>query len=351
MYLSLFSLLGLLLFSTVHADTVFSTGNYKNNAYKDQILQIPDAIELEVQLQGETEKVYDKIIIYDNQNNKVGEFSGKLDETLKVTGSSIRVIFKADNRTTKSGAQVIIKQRTTDVLLKEVKEKLSASVNNILKKGTGQLNHKIGLLAKEFKALSAQVASISSEEELVSTIAHVLVKLANVYRELVVEREVILKQHQAELEIISSLRNQIIAYNRTTQNSQQNYAQKINQAKTALHDTESELQKQDKYYEMSAWEITVKALYSQQKMWEKLQQDYADLIIHTQTYMEKIQLFFAFLQRNAHVYEQIANAALLSKSTIPAFNDITHVDTLKEIVQGINENEQHIQEILHKIVK
>jgi len=71
-------------------------------------LSISGASGLTVTIQGETENGYDYIKIYSSNGTEVGSFSGTINETLTVSGSSIRAVLTSDGSVTRSGVTVSI---------------------------------------------------------------------------------------------------------------------------------------------------------------------------------------------------------------------------------------------------
>ncbi len=89
-------------------DTTWTTGHYSNNANISHNLSISGASALTVTINGETENGYDYITIYNSSGTQVGRFSGVINETLTVSGSSIRAVLTSDGSVTKSGVTVSI---------------------------------------------------------------------------------------------------------------------------------------------------------------------------------------------------------------------------------------------------
>ena len=103
-------LIALIFISTlIYADNrVWRTGNYRNNSIIGQILYISKATSLNVTINGETEKDYDFIIIYNQDGNEVARFSGLINKKLTISGSYIIAILISDSSITKSGVKVAI---------------------------------------------------------------------------------------------------------------------------------------------------------------------------------------------------------------------------------------------------
>ncbi len=69
---------------------------------------IEGASSLTVTINGATEGGYDFITIYDGNGQEVGRYSGAINETLTVSGSSIRAVLTSDGSLTDSGVTVSI---------------------------------------------------------------------------------------------------------------------------------------------------------------------------------------------------------------------------------------------------
>ena len=88
------------------AKTMWSTGKYRDFEEKMQILSVPGAKALKVNINGSTECGYDYIYIYDSCGKLVAKLSGVINKTVYVKGDSIIAKFKADDSYTDKGVTV-----------------------------------------------------------------------------------------------------------------------------------------------------------------------------------------------------------------------------------------------------
>ncbi len=91
---------------SLSATTMWSTGKYRDFEEKMQVLSVPGAKALRVDVTGSTECGYDYIYIYDSCGKLVGKLSGTINKTLYVKGDSIIAKFKADDSYTDKGVSV-----------------------------------------------------------------------------------------------------------------------------------------------------------------------------------------------------------------------------------------------------
>jgi hypothetical protein len=90
------------------SNTTWTTGAYCNNAYKSKTLYISGANSLRVTIEGETEEGYDFITIYDNNMSQIAQFSGSINQTIDINGSTIEAVLSSDYSITDSGVTVSI---------------------------------------------------------------------------------------------------------------------------------------------------------------------------------------------------------------------------------------------------
>lgn len=90
------------------AQTVWSTGKYRDFDDKMQVLSVNNAKALKVTVTGETECNYDFVYIYDSCGKLVARLSGNINKTLYVKGSSIIAKLKADDSYTANGVTVTV---------------------------------------------------------------------------------------------------------------------------------------------------------------------------------------------------------------------------------------------------
>jgi len=88
--------------------TTWTTGAYDNNEDRSETLHIAGETRLRVTVQGETERGYDFIYLYDENNQRIAKLDGKIDKTYTVDGGSITARLTSDGSITKSGVTVTI---------------------------------------------------------------------------------------------------------------------------------------------------------------------------------------------------------------------------------------------------
>ena len=103
-FLLVFGLFG----GTLQASTTWTTGHYGNNVNRSKTLSISGASSLTVTVLGETENSYDFIYIYDANGQQIKRFTGHINETFTVSGSSIKAKLTSDYSQTRSGVTVTI---------------------------------------------------------------------------------------------------------------------------------------------------------------------------------------------------------------------------------------------------
>jgi hypothetical protein len=84
-------------------------------------------------------------------------------------------------------------------------------------------------------------------------------------------------------------------------------------------------------------------------VWSKFHDSQETLENLLQQYTQKIELLLHFLEISGQVYEQAANVALLKETTAIAFNKLTDVTELENIVMDIEQSEQAIKDWMNKI--
>jgi len=88
-------------------EKTWTTGAYANNENRSKTLTIPGASSVSVEIKGETEKNFDYITLFDANGKQVAKLNGKIDQTVEVAGSSVRVQLTSDSSVTKSGVTVV----------------------------------------------------------------------------------------------------------------------------------------------------------------------------------------------------------------------------------------------------
>ena len=105
----LVSLLLILFTTLLHAETTWTTGAYGNNEDRREQLSIPNATRLIVTVNGETERQYDFVYIYDNKGRRIRRLHGTINQEFTVNGSSIIARLRSDSSITKTGVTITIR--------------------------------------------------------------------------------------------------------------------------------------------------------------------------------------------------------------------------------------------------
>ena len=358
-------------------ETSFSIGqyansndsSYANDQYKQTILTIPNAEALEVIVEGEIEdccqsptnenvercchrsrnkRCCDFIIIRDSENQD-HTFNGQIQEKFTVLGHSVTVIFKSDNATTGRGVRVSISPRSALDVFNELKIQISTAADTILKQGTSEVHSKLEQQLKQLETLTEQVENIQNIDEVIEPVARMLTALGQTYHEIASKRDTIILAHQMQLSLIKELEMKTLNRIDRAIQEKQNHVILLNNAQNALLQTSNSLERQKIQISISGHKQNIESLQLQEMVWSKFHDSQETLENLLQQYTQKIELLLHFLEISGQVYEQAANVALLKETTVIAFNKLTDVTELENIVMDIEQSEQKIKAWMNKI--
>ena len=100
--------------TSLYAENRWSTGVYENNTAITKILSLPDSNRIRISIEGELEADYDFLTIRDSEGHE-WPFTGMIDYSFEVQGSSVELYLESDYSITKSGVEV----RVTDASVEE----------------------------------------------------------------------------------------------------------------------------------------------------------------------------------------------------------------------------------------
>lgn len=109
--------------SNVFANTNWTTptdsnGTYANNMDEWIKLEAPNAKEITVTIDGETERAYDHVYIWNDDNSsRLRIFHGNINESFDVDGDSINIHFKSDYSVGRNGVTVSIKEKDNNLVV------------------------------------------------------------------------------------------------------------------------------------------------------------------------------------------------------------------------------------------
>jgi hypothetical protein len=210
--LKLLNLLLIGVFAQLHAAEVVSSStkltieNYKDNQVIEKWLWIRGADGLEVKIHGETEEKYDFVTIYDKKSRILKKLSGKIDTLLIAPGSSsIRVVFKSDERTTKKGVTVTVAPLSPSSYFNQTKARFVDITTQILTKGTDKIYANINQNLAEFERLHRKIEDTPPQQNLAPVIREVathLLAMSKSYRQMGAMIKNIMASHQSKLNAI-----------------------------------------------------------------------------------------------------------------------------------------------------
>ena len=333
---------------------------YADNLRLSKILTIPYADELEIVITGKIEKCCqsnivtrrccDYLTIFDSHNKEIGKFSGMVDTRFTVKGSSIRVAFKSDGRTTDEGALVRISAWLPANAFKEIKSQFLAATTQILKQGAKEAYDKISHNLHSFKILSNKI-NTQEIDNITQEFTRELIATGQTYKEIAVMDESIMKSHQQQFDIIKSLKKKTLDKIEAIEKQQQKYRALHNDAQSKLIQLDNHLEKQKWQISLDSFQSIVKTLSVQQKIWNRLYEVQKHLEPKLYIHSQRIGLLLHVLDLNARIYEQSANVVLLRKTVEFSPDNFIDVSKLKGIVNDIKTSENDIKQLIKQIEK
>lgn len=137
------------IYSSVSADTHWSSPSpYQNMTDVWVKLEVPNAEAITVTVNGNTERYYDRVYIWNDDNSsKLRIFHGDIDESFHVDGNSINMNFKTDYSIAQDGVTVSVEEKNTTLTMDSLYVKENAIIDGDLDvKGEITLNGKSLLL-------------------------------------------------------------------------------------------------------------------------------------------------------------------------------------------------------------
>lgn len=333
------------------ANTLFSNGKYaneqsttyNNRENKVAVLNIPNAEALAVTVEGETEKNYDFIIIYDSRHVELHRYSGRIPKTsFTVEGASIRVHFKSDGATVKSGVKVEVKEIS---LFHRIKADLRAAINAIMQQGTGDIYNKINQLLARLTTVATELSAETTIQSgfLGEQIAEQAAQIATIYHYIATSGQEIRKNHVLQLAAIEALQYQTCAKMTRLQNKVVSHQQSLIKDRLELENPNLPLMIQKLQIAIDVTEKSIKTLQTQIVAWENFAQAQQQLIVKVRQYSEQISFLLYFLSENAQLYELAAKNISLNKNELLNLNEALIDSTqLKDIVEAIELYETEI---------
>lgn len=335
------------------------TAQYANNLRLTKILTISDADELEVTITGKlekcctsnlvTRKCCDFLTIFDSNNKEIGKFSGVIDQKLFVKGSSIRVAFKSDGRTTDEGVEVKIVARLSASIFKEIKNQFLAATTQILKQGTKEAYFKISRTLQLFKTSSTNLVKNQNIDKAIEEVTDKLIATSQTYKEIVAMSSNIMKAHQQQFEIIKDLKKKTLYNLEKIDQKNHKYQSLLSDAKSKLFELDNRLEKQKWQFSIDGYKNIIDTLYTQRKIWSKLHKVQEILETKLHTHSQRIEVFLHILDINAQIYEQSANVALLRKTTLLKLNNLINLSELQSIIADIEKSENEVRQKRKKL--
>ncbi len=338
--------------TNVNSATSFAVGKYAgqqeytNNFTLSKKLTIPDADELEVNIVGKTEKCCDYVTIYANKKFK---FSGIIKQRIVVTGSSIRVIFRADGRTTDEGVLVEITTRLPANIFNDIKEQLVTATNKILKYGTNKIYLSINQNLQTLKKIHSKIKTTQEINLVINEVIDELIIIGQTYKEIAIMSSDIMDEHKQQLAIIDNLKQKTLHNIDKIQQKYQEYQVLLGDTKTKLEMFDDSLEKQKYNFSINGYNTIMQTLAEQQQIWNKFYSEQEIITNKLTTHSQKIKLLLHVLGINSQIYKQSANVALLRKNSVLKLDKLINLPELKNIINNLETSEANILEWLEKI--
>lgn len=331
-------LLLIFLAQPILAKTEFSTGLYKDNQFNDEMLEVPSAYALIVTISGEIEDKWDILTLYDASGEKIGTFTGQMNERLEVSGNKIRVVFDSDNRRHNfPGVTVKIEAQSFPQLYQNIKQTLKIQVKNLLEKNTGEAAHLIQKHLKQVTQLDGKIRQAQDIAQIVKPVADELLKIAQTYRKIANNHSDIQKTHQAILSQLETLQTDTKHY------------QKIAQDQVAQFQADAQASTDN--WHKDYLQQMASLSYTQQTLWNQFQQQQVDIMTQAKAYSNKVLDFLNFLNMTAQLYERTADLALVHQATVTDLQNLMDLSRLRIIVGEIQQYETQMNAIIEQIEK
>jgi hypothetical protein len=326
------------------------TGEYANNLRLSKILTIPYADELEVTIIGSIEKCpnspCDSLTIYDSKKKRIGKYSGVINKKFTVVGSSIKLIFRSDRRTTKEGVLVTISERLPANLFNEIKSQLLSATESILKKGTEEADVKIAQTLQLFETLQSRIIDTTDIAQKRNEVAAALMGIAHTYKKIAAMSENIMATHTKQLKLWGQLKVKTLQNITKLEKKKQTYLSKLTEIETQYSNLENSVEKQKSRFSIKGYKTNLQSLDAQHKIWHKFygQQESIDGKLHNHS--QKVSLFLHYLKVNSQTYEESANLLLLSQSAISTLDDLANSSELQQLIADLEASEKDIEQWL-----
>ncbi len=337
------------------------TSHYANNLRLNKILRIPGADELEVTIRGKiekccqsktiTKKCCDYLTIYDSNEQEVAKLSGLINKHLYVTGSTIRVTFRSDGRTTDEGVKVTIATRLPASIFNEIKSQILAVIEQFLTFGTTEAYIKIRYNLQSIKTLHTTLIQREEIEGIVNEIAEELLAIGRSYQEIAAMAPDIMAKHQEQFNVLKDLKSKTLYNIEKIEQQQQKYQGLLEKTQQEVNSNQlnNSLEEQKNQFTVGSYDNILQTLYAQQAIWNKFYEAQEMLEQKLKNYSHKISILLYILNINAQLYEQAANVALLHNTTIVSLNNLSHLTELQKIMTEIEDSENEITQWLSKI--
>ncbi|MFK5969081.1 MAG: hypothetical protein QM487_03025 [Candidatus Marithrix sp.] len=338
--------------TNVSSSTSFAVGKYAgeheytNNLTLNKKLIITDAEELEVSIIGKTEKCCDFITIYAEKKFK---FSGIIEQKFIVSGSSIRVIFKSDGRTTDEGVLVKIATRLPASIFNDIKKQLLVSITKILQYGTNEIYVKINHNLQSLKQLHAKLKTTQKIYSIINKIIRELIVISQNYQEIANMSSNIMYAHKQQFDVIDNLKQQTSHNIDKIKYKYQNYQVLLDNAETKLVELDDPLEKQKYKFSVNGYNAIMQTLTEQQQIWNKFYHKQEVIKDKLNIHSQKIKLLLHVLGINSQIYKQSANVALLRQNSVLKLDNLINLPELQNIINNLKISETDIFKLLEKI--
>jgi hypothetical protein len=341
-----------------------SKEGYDNNLKLSKVLSLPGEFELEVTIEGRTEKCCDYLILYNSQNKKIGQYKGDIKEQFTIKGASLRVDFRSDKRTTDKGFLVKIFPPLPAKVFQQIKKQLLETSDLFLNLGISEAYSKIADNPQYLKSLQATVQQGVDTNQSVEQIAYQLMDIAQAYNHVAEMNAWIMTVYQEHFEILKNLNAQIQHQVYKITQKKQDYEEAVTQTqnqftktdnesqtenKTLLKDNNENFEEQKTALSIAAYKNIIPSLKAQEASWHKLNALQNTLEAKLQLHKNYIGLFLYTVGINGQIYQEFAQAALMGQKAILKLSQSIQFPQVCDNLTQLIKNERDIRESIQKI--
>lgn len=205
---------------------------------------------------------------------------------------------------------------------------------------------------EQFEKIKLKISEAKKVDDVIDEVADKLYEISKTYEKIIANKTNILQTHEKSLNVISNIDTKIIDKSIKENNEKITTIKKeISELNNSIIDKLNRIQKRRLEININSKKSVVNSLLAKNKVWNNFRKIQAKLLKKLKTNSEIIDLFMFTMEKNAEVYKEAADVAMLRKNAKSMLSQLVSLNSTDDVIKDIESNWEEINNLMDEISK